>query len=101
MLPFSTKYTPIGLDIGSCSIKAVQLQRVREDWRVAAVTSLPRPQINAPLDRIAVRRIADVLYRQGFHGQSVVLAAPSDKLAADILELPPRTSGVPLEQIAR
>lgn len=99
--PFSTNYSPIGVDIGAYSIKATQLHRTRESWRIFAATSLARVQIDAPLDRIAVRRLADVLYRQGFHGNQIVLAAPSDKLTMDILELPPRTAGVPFEQIAR
>jgi Tfp pilus assembly PilM family ATPase len=101
IVPFRSKYTPIGLDIGACAVKAVQLQSIGRRWHLAAMTNLPRPQINAPLDRAGVRRIADVLYRQGFYGHSVILAAPNDKLAADILELPPRSAGVPLEQIAR
>jgi Tfp pilus assembly PilM family ATPase len=99
--PFATDYSPIGVDIGACSMKAAQLCRTREGWRVSAATSLARVQIDAPLDRTAVRRLADVLYRQGFQGNQIVLAAPSDKLAVDILELPPRAAGAPLEQIAR
>ena len=57
MLSFSKKITPIGLDIGSCSIKAVQLQSVREQWRVAAATSLTG-QLDAGLQVIALDQIA-------------------------------------------
>jgi type IV pilus assembly protein PilM len=39
--------------------------------------------------------------RQGFRGDRVVVVVPEDKLVTGMLELPPRTSGAPLDEIAR
>jgi type IV pilus assembly protein PilM len=89
----------IGIDLGACAVKAVQLGRARGGWSVVAAVSTTLP--NHPLDRGGVRFLRDTLVRQGFTTQRVVLAAPTAQLEVDVLELPPRTSGAPLEQIAR
>ena len=93
--------TPIGIDVGAKCIKAAQLSRAPGGWRVEAVASFAREQPGAALDRQQVRRLRDVLYRRGFTGKGVVLAAPSESLMTGVLELPPRSSGAPLDQIAR
>ena len=54
-----------------------------------------------PLTAEDVRRLAGTLERQGFTGVDVVLAVPTDKLSTSVLDLPPRSSQAPLEQIAR
>src|SRR5262249_42197363 len=69
------------------------------DLHAAAI--LPRPTPNQPPDRDLTRQLRDVLFRQGFVGDDVVLAAPTEHLRMDVLELPPRSSGAPIEQIAR
>ena len=98
------KRLPIGIDVGARAIKAVQLAPSAQSvtgWRVAAVTSLTRTSSGALLDADEVARLSDALDRQGFIGNHVVLAVPADKLFTTVLELPPRTGNVPLEQIAR
>jgi Tfp pilus assembly PilM family ATPase len=90
---------PIGLDLYGREIKAVQLIRDGKGWRVESAVALPRAE--AALDAAQAARIADVFARQGFKGRRVVLAAPVNKLECEMLELPPRGSGAPVEAIAR
>jgi Tfp pilus assembly PilM family ATPase len=87
-------------------IKAAQLARVRGRWQLRAAASLPRggdPGFDGDraLDVATVARLADVLDRRGFDGRRVVLCVPPAKMESDMLDLPPRASGAPLEQIAR
>jgi Tfp pilus assembly PilM family ATPase len=111
--------SPIGIDIGTRVIKAAQLARVGGTWRLHAQAILPRtwpekdtPQdadtpngaVRAPdwsIDDQTVTRLLDVLDRRGFSGRQVVLCAPSAVLQSDLLDLPPRSSGAPIEQIAK
>ena len=114
--------SPIGIDVGARTVKAVQLGRDRwgsGEWRVTAAAEVPRDDAlppppadqktpAAPAARPAfavsapeVRRLMGTLERQGFCGTDVVLAAPNDRVVSSMLELPPRSSQAPLEQIAR
>jgi Tfp pilus assembly PilM family ATPase len=95
------RYSPIGVEIGTRSIQALQLARGRRKWRLHASVSVPLPVPNYPVDAQIARHLSDVLYRHGFVGQDIVLAAPVNQLESDVLELPPRSSGAPVEQIAR
>jgi Tfp pilus assembly PilM family ATPase len=97
----SKRYSPIGVEIGTRSIQALQLARARGKWRLHAGVSVPLPVPNYPVDPQIARHLSDVLYRHGFCGQDIVLAAPVNQLESDVLELPPRSSGAPVEQIAR
>jgi Tfp pilus assembly PilM family ATPase len=54
---------------------------------------MDRPQL--------VNRLRGVLERQGFSGNDVVLAASSGQLLMEILDLPPRSSGAPIAELAR
>jgi len=97
----STK-SPIGIDTGSRHLRAVQVRPIdRGSWRIEAATSIPRQTPDCPLTQEEVFQFATLLDRQGFTGRDVVLAVPDKVLLSDILKLPSRASGVPLEQIAR
>jgi type IV pilus assembly protein PilM len=103
------RLSPIGIDVGSRAIKAAQLARAPGGWRLHAEAVLPLPAPATPDDapnHWAVRdalvgRLLEVLDRRGFAGNKVVLSVPPSKLESDLLELPPRSSGAPIEQIAR
>jgi Tfp pilus assembly PilM family ATPase len=97
---FRSNRTPIGLDLAGREFKAIQLARTSTGYRIEAAVVLAQPE-NTPLDAARAKWIADVLARQGFKGHRVILAAPVAKLEAEMLELPPRASGAPVEQIAR
>ena len=93
--------TPIGIDIGSQNIKAVQMSHGRAGWRIEATALFPRVEMNSPPSRAEVRRLADVLYRRSFTGNHVVLAVPGDKQITGTMELPARSAGVSLDAAAR
>jgi Tfp pilus assembly PilM family ATPase len=93
--------TPIGIDLGRRQIKAAQLNRLRQGWRLSAAAVMDLQTINKSIDASDIRRLRDVFDRNGFVGNDVVLSAPSAGLAVEVLELPPRASGAPLDQIAR
>jgi len=93
--------SPIGIDIGSRYLRAMQLQRVGNAWHIEAATAIPRSTPEGPMDQEEVWRFAAMLDRQGFTGRDVVLAVPDDVLLGSILKLPPRASGAPLDQIAK
>ena len=112
--------SPVGIDVGSRSVKAVQLGRDRfgdGTWRVTAAAEIRRddtgpapaaaqqppqqPRPNYVLTAAEVRRLVGTLERQGFGGNAVVIAAPNERVFSSMLELPPRSSNAPLEQIAR
>ena len=98
--------TPIGLDVGSRQVNAVQLERSHGQfpWRVSAVACFPRaaPAIAAAaIDAHEVGNIIDVLGRRGFCGHRVVIPVPQEKLIGGVLDVPARTAAVPIAQIAR
>src|SRR5258706_7723307 len=96
---FGAATSLIGLDLGSRVVKAAQLQRCRRGWRVRAVATVPRT-LEQSLEQSAAQ-LTGVLERQGFSGRRVILAAPVRKLVCEMLDLPPRTSGAPIEVIAK
>ncbi len=98
---FGNKSSPIGLDIGSHSIKAVQLKRSGSAWTTSASVCLERATPGAAIDLMEMHRVADVLDRRGFVGREVVVSVPTDRLMTSVLELPPRVEGVPIDQIAK
>ena len=71
-----TAYSPIGLDAGSHSIKAVQLARSGGGESIHAATSVPRQTCGADLTAPEVLRALGVLRRQGFVGRRAVACIP-------------------------
>jgi type IV pilus assembly protein PilM len=105
--------SPVGVDVGARTVKAVQLGRDRFGdgrWRVTAAAEVPRDDVagaaSAPVQAHVVtagevRRLMGTLERQGFVASDVVLAVPDERVVSSMLELPPRSSQAPIEQIAR
>jgi type IV pilus assembly protein PilM len=96
-----SRYSAIGLDVGSRMVKAVQLSRGGHGPRLAACASFPRVGTEAIPTAAELRDVLSILRRQGFAGRDVVIAAPGEKLRSGILELPAKAAGLPMEQIAR
>lgn len=92
---------PIGIDVAHRQIRATQMGRTTGGWRVEAAATFPRVAPAATIDRAEVEELRSLLNSQGFKGNSIVLAVPADKLLTGILEMPPRASGAPIEQLAR
>jgi Tfp pilus assembly PilM family ATPase len=97
---FGTRLSPIGVFMDSRFVTAAQAQRTSKGWALAAAARLPRASSRAEPDVGEVLWIRAALLRQGFRGRRVALATPEDKLHSAILEMPPRSSGAPLEDIA-
>ena len=93
--------SPIGIDVGSRQIKAAQLSPSSRGWCTEALSVIPRTRPGETIDSEEVRTMYSVLRRQGFRGNSAVVGLPDEKLLMGILELPPRASGAPIDQIAR
>ncbi|MEM7229145.1 MAG: pilus assembly protein PilM [Planctomycetota bacterium] len=76
-LPWKTR-SPIGVEIGSRSLRAVQLVREQSTWIIDAMTVVDRGDDDALA--ADVKRLVESLSRRGFAGRDVVLAAPHDLL---------------------
>lgn len=95
----SASRTAIGLDIGSTRIKAAQLVRRRDGWRLAAAACFERTDAAPALGVAEVDRLLGVLDRAGFTGDAVVVGAPRPLVRSAVVDAPPRSSGAPVEQI--
>lgn len=97
--------SPIGVDLAGRRVKIAQCARglrggVRLETCVQAVRPVPVER-SAELTPDDAALVAGLVERSGFVGRSVVLNAPPGVLLSTALELPPRSSGAPLAQIAR
>jgi Tfp pilus assembly PilM family ATPase len=93
---------PIGLEINPRNIVAVQASRTRSAWRVDAAAVITRPADAGVVPGAEeLHRLQDVLYRQGFTGNRIVVSVPDSRVLSGTIELPPAQSGAPLEQLAR
>ena len=90
----------IGIAFDGGGFRAAQLTRSSGAWSLAVAARLPRQGSGAVPDHDELVQIRRMLQRNGMVGRRVVLAVPTDRLHTAVLELPPRSSGAPLEQIA-
>jgi Tfp pilus assembly PilM family ATPase len=97
---YRSKYTPIGIDAGLTTLRAVQLERSKHGWASHAVASVPRLNPGTPLNHDDAQQLKTTLNDRGFRGKQIVLAVPTEKLLTGTLELPPRVSGAPIDQLA-
>lgn len=98
--------TVIGLDLGHRAFVAVQLSHRSGVWALEAGFSMARsvagPAAGSEQPSVEeLKRLCEALNRQGFIGNRVVVAAPSSKVMSAALELPPRSSGAPVEDLAK
>ncbi len=91
--------TPIGVDFNGRCLHAVQLEKTPSGWVVQAAVSLPRSQ-SSVLTAEDMRELVRLIKKGDFIGKDVVITVPGDILLTSILELPPRSSGAPIDQIA-
>lgn len=108
------RVSPIGVDIGARSICAAQFRRGRAGMTLLGAVRLHRPAVESPgpkapknagpidhpLTTAEAERLAGVLARQGFMGREVVISVPDARMLSASLELPPKSSGAPLGQLA-
>ena len=96
-----TSSLPIGVDIGGRHIKAVQLRGGPKRWCVTAAGSIVRDNPGAPVERADIVQLRKLFAKGLFNGRRVVLAVPFSQLLTGIMELPPRSSGAPMDQLAK
>lgn len=95
-------FSPIGLDVGTRSIKAVQVRHTKAGPVIARAASIPRaPDAASCPSSSEAERVMSALWRLDFQANRIVLAIPREHLLGAVMELPPRTSGAPLSVIAR
>ena len=98
---FGTSSLPIGVDIGGRRIKAVQLRGNPGRWSISAAGCIMRENPGGPVEQSDIAQLCELLAGDSFQGRRVVLAVPFSHLLTGIMELPPRSSGAPLDQLAR
>ncbi|MBN2377535.1 MAG: pilus assembly protein PilM [Sedimentisphaerales bacterium] len=104
----SKKYLPIGLDIGSTAVRAIQLLHQGGKLHVySALELVPEndPQ-QLPIDLSdgdrddEIVELVQKLHEQGgFRGRDVILHCPADKMDLRLIELPGRVDELPREAI--
>lgn len=98
---FKRSDTPIGIDIGSRTIKAAQLRAHETGHEITGLAMIPRQQAGANVTCDDIVHLRHVLHRQGFVGRRLVLAVPDEQLLRGHLDLPSGVSGAPVAQMAR
>jgi Tfp pilus assembly PilM family ATPase len=113
--------TAIGIDAGSRSFKAIQLQRMRGGKARVVAAAVRSRNLETPVSNNASAanasanaapaspavtssdaiELANALGASGFSGNRLVLSAPADAVLISQLELPPKTSQAPHDQLAR
>jgi Tfp pilus assembly PilM family ATPase len=68
---------------------------------LSAAVCFARKVPGTPIDASEISRLCRVLDRGGFVGRQAIVAASANDLMTSMLDLPPRSPGVPLDQIAR
>jgi len=92
---------PIGIDLGSDSIKMLQLEVVDSNLSVVAAArqAMPQEVREAPLeDRLAVSAglVREMLKQNAFNGRNVVLSLPREMVHIKNLRMPP----IPANELA-
>jgi Tfp pilus assembly PilM family ATPase len=95
--PFTHGASLIGVEISARWLKA--FQPAGRGPGLSARVERRSPEAPFSADDAGV--LAGVLERAGFAGRRLVLVPPRDHVMMDVLELPPRSSGAPLAELAR
>ncbi len=88
---------PIGVDLGARHIQAAQVR----EGRLQGAACWPRGAPGAALTPTDNREIARSVAQGPFDGRTLVVSVPGSQVMTGVLELPPRSSGAPIEQLAR
>lgn len=93
----------IGVDISAGTIACVQVAGPASSPRAVAAGLIDRPAGSAEevFGGEEAQRLVDLLDRRGFVGHRVAVCVPTPHVMSGMLELPPRESGAPLDQIAQ
>lgn len=90
-----------GVDIDGRWVRAAQVRPLAGAWTLDAALCMRRDNPADPFAPEEGARLAAALERAGFECDEIVLAAPHPATVSGLLDLPPKSSGAPLDQIAR
>ena len=90
-----------GIDISPTTVTAAQIKTGKSGWSLFASARMSRSSESPELESSEARRLESLLFRRGFTSAPCVINAPEDALTSSTLELPPATSGAPIDKLAR
>lgn len=89
----------IGVDVGSAAIKFAVASASGD--QVSAWGVIPRLEPATEFSATEAGRLRSVLERRGIEGDRISVGAPPSMATSAVLELPPRSSGAPIQDLAR
>ncbi len=102
--PAPRRVSPIGLDLSPAEIRMVQVIGTPDHFEVLRSAVIPRRgsiESWAQLAPVDAEALVGTLFRRGFHGDRVTIAAPREACSTHLVDLPARDSNAPVEAIAR
>lgn len=90
-----------GIDISSKTITAAQLRVAGSGWSLLTHASMTRTAGSDTLGPEEAVALESLLFRRGFAPAPCVIGAPEAALRSTMMELPPASSGAPIDQLAR
>lgn len=90
-----------GIDISPRSITAAQLRVAGSGWSLLAHATMTRTSEGDTLAPEEAASLESLLFRRGFAPAPCVIGAPDAALKTATMELPPASSGAPIDQLAR
>lgn len=89
-----------GIDISPDAISAAQVRLTRSGWALLCEARMARRSEDGSVTQAEAVELESLLFRQGFAAAPCVINAPAEALKTTTMELPPETSGAPVEQLA-
>jgi Tfp pilus assembly PilM family ATPase len=90
-----------GIDISSERVIAAQVRVASSGWTLLGGCAMARTSGGAALSAEEAVALESLLFRKGFVPAPCVIAAPDGALRSVTMELPPASSGAPIDQLAR
>lgn len=100
MFGHSTRHV-VGIDLEGSAMRAVQASRIAGGVRVDAAAEVVRPDPSVPIGDEDLELLMDVLDRLDVSRTGWVVGVPSRQLFSEVLEMPPRESGAPIDALAK
>lgn len=102
--PTPRRVSPIGLDFSPAEIRMVQVIGTPDQFEIFRSAVIPRRgpiESWTQLASIDAEALAGTLFRRGFSGDRVTIAAPREACSTHLVDLPARDSNAPVDAIAR
>ncbi len=94
------KYQPIGLDIGSSAVKAVQLRHAGEEFELAAAAAEEHTEAQHDTDKLS-GALKKLLKSSDFHGRRVITSLPAQNTFVHHVRVPVSAESDSLEAAVR